>query len=250
MAWTPPLRGMLTGMLGTKVGMTEVFTEKGTSIPVTVIAAGPCSVVQHKTPGRDGYSAVQLGYRAARESRVTASLKGHFAKAGVAPMMILREFPAGKLDDLPVGKEIRADLFSPGEYVDVTGLGKGKGFSGGVKRWNFRGGPATHGSMSHRRVGSIGASSWPSRVFPGAHMEGRLGGGPVTVHALQVVKVDPQENLLVLRGAVPGPARGVVVIRKTVKRIRPHVEQAARRVELTKKAKMKAARVAKAAQGK
>jgi large subunit ribosomal protein L3 len=197
--------------------MTQLFNESGDAVPVTIIEAGPCPVVQRKTIGTDGYEAIQIGYRAERKTRrVTRPLKGHFDKAKVAPQKHLGEFrlESTESSQYAVGQILTVGLFEPGETVRVTGVTKGKGFQGGVKRWGYRGGPETHGSMFHRAPGSIGASSFPSRVFKGHHMPGRMGTDTASVKGLKVVKVLPEQNLVLVKGAVPGPAGGLVTISK------------------------------------
>ncbi|MBZ0169970.1 50S ribosomal protein L3 [Candidatus Methylomirabilis lanthanidiphila] len=208
---------MSIGLLGKKIGMTQLFTESGEAVPVTIIEAGPCPVVQRRTIGTDGYEAIQIGYRAERKARgVTKPLKGHFEKAKVAPQKHLREFRLKPQDSsqYAVGQILTVGLFETGEKVQVTGVTKGKGFQGGVKRWGYLGGPETHGSMFHRAPGSIGASSYPSRVFKGHHMPGRMGTDTASVKGLQVVKILPEQNLVLVKGAVPGPAGGLVAICK------------------------------------
>lgn len=196
--------------------MTQLFDDKGRQVPVTVVEAGPCPVVQVKTPERDGYAAVQLGFGAVKPKRVTKPLRGHFAKAGVAPRRWLREFRwDGEMPAL--GQEIRVDIFSPGEKVDVTGTSKGKGFAGNIKRWHGRRGPMSHGSKYHRRVGSLNASTRPARVFKNRHMPGHMGAERVTVQGLEVMRVDPERNLLVIKGAVPGVRGALLQIRSSMK---------------------------------
>lgn len=201
--------------------MTQIFDSKGNFIPVTVIEVGPCHVVQKKTKETDGYEAVQVGVGTVKEKRLNRPERGHFAKAQVAPHRRLRELRTEDArefaDGLEVGSELRADVFAEGEYVDVTGTSKGKGFAGVIKRWNFRRGPMAHGSKYHRRVGSLGAVG-PGRVFKGRKMPGRLGGVRRTIQGLEVVKVDPERNLLLIRGSVPGPKGALLEIRETVKR--------------------------------
>ena len=206
----------MEGILGKKLGMTQVFGDHGTMVPVTVLEVGPCLVVQRKTKDNDGYEAVQVGLVEAKTPRnTTQPMKGHFKKAGVAPTRRTAEFKLGEGDeDLKAGDEIKASIFNPGEYVDVVGTSKGKGFQGVVKRHGFRGGRATHGSMFHRAPGSIGSSAYPSRVFKGMRMAGRMGGERVTTKNLQIVKVDAEQNLIYVRGAVPGPRSGYVAIRR------------------------------------
>ena len=209
---------MKKAILGKKLGMTQIFAEDGTLIPVTVIEAGPCSVVQKKTVEVDGYSAVQLGFSDAKVNRVNKPLKGHFAKGDVAPKRTLKEFRFENTDAYNVGDLIKADAFAAGEKVDVTGTSKGKGYAGVIKRWNFQRLKETHGSGPvARHGGSNGACSSPSRVFPGLKMAGHLGAEKVTVQNLTVVKVDAENNLIAIKGAIPGPNGGIVVIRDSVK---------------------------------
>lgn len=203
-------------ILGRKIGMSQIFTEEGVAVPVTVIEAGPCPVVQVKTPERDGYAAVQIGYGEIPENKVNQPLRGHFRRSGVAPQRYLREVRV-EGEDLPtVGEEIKVDIFSEGDAVDVIGTSKGKGFAGVVKRYGFNRGPMSHGSMYHRRVGSLGATD-PQRVFKGRRMPGRMGHERVTILNLRVMKVDPERNLLLVRGAVPGPNGSLVYVRKSVR---------------------------------
>jgi len=204
------------GIIGIKLGMTQVFAQDGTSVPCTVLQAGPCVVVQRRTAQKDGYEAVQLGLvEFVKPQRINRPMTGHFKKAGVPPLRLLREFRLEEsADETKVGDRVLVGRFAPGEIVDVTGVSKGKGFQGGVKRWHFRGGDETHGSMFHRAPGGIGASSFPSRVWKGQHFPGHMGHERVTVKNLRVVKVDSEENLLLVRGAVPGPTGGYLLIRK------------------------------------
>ena len=206
----------IDGIIGIKLGMTQVFAPDGTAVPCTVLQAGPCVVVQRRTTQKDGYEAVQLGLvEFVKPQRVNRPMTGHFKKAGVPPLRLLREFRLeASADETKVGDRVLVDGFAPGEIVDVTGVSKGKGFQGGVKRWHYRGGDETHGSMFHRAPGGIGASSFPSRVWKGQHFPGHMGHERVTVKNLRVVKVDNEENLLLVRGAVPGPTGGYLLIRK------------------------------------
>jgi len=204
------------GLIGRKVGMTQLFSEDGRQLPVTVIQAGPCTVVEVRTKATHGYDALQLGFEP-KKKNVTKPAAGHFKKAGVGPMRILREMRLGKLEGYQKGQAVTVELFSPGELVDVSGVTKGKGFQGGVKRHGWHGGDATHGSMFHRAPGSIGASSDPSRVWPGHRLPGRMGGDRRTVLNLQVIRVMPEQNLLVVQGAVPGASGSLVLVRKSVK---------------------------------
>jgi large subunit ribosomal protein L3 len=213
---------MLNGIIGKKIGMTQIFHEDGRLVPVTVIQAGPCPVVQIKTPLKDQYSALQLGFEEEGKKRVKKPLQGHCAKAHVSVVRFLREFSAPDVSPYQVGQAITVEEFKVGDRVDVTGISKGKGFMGVVKRWGFRGGRATHGSMFHRAPGSIGASSYPSRVWPGQKMGGHTGNRRVTLQNLEVVDIRPRQNLLLIKGAVPGGPRGLLLIRKA-KKIQPEV---------------------------
>ena len=207
---------MQKAIIGKKIGMTQIFDAEGKVVPVTVIQAGPCNVIQRKTVETDGYEAVQLGFGEVKEKHVTKALKGHFAKSGVAVKKVLKEF---RLDciTLNVGDEVKADVFAEGECVDVTGISKGKGYAGTVKRWGTHRGPMTHGSGYHRGPGSMGACSSPSRVFKGKKLAGHLGCEKVTVQNLDVVRVDTDRNLILVKGAIPGPKGGIVTIKNTVK---------------------------------
>jgi large subunit ribosomal protein L3 len=207
------------GIIGKKVGMTQIFDEKGNVIPVTVIEAGPCVVVQKKTVENDGYSSIQLGFGDIRDKLVNKPKKGHFEKAGVAPKRVLREFRLATAESFSVGDIIKADTFAPGDVVDVTGTSKGKGFSGVIKRWHAHRLKMTHGTGPvHRQVGSMGSNTDPSRVFKGKHMAGQLGNERVTVQNLDVVKVDSENNLIALKGAIPGPKGGIIIIADSVKK--------------------------------
>ena len=209
---------MINGILGRKVGMTQVFDESGEAIPVTVIEAGPCPVVQIKTVEQDGYNAVQVGFFDRKESKFNKPELGHFKKASGEPKHYLKELCVDELDDVSVGFVIDSSAFSVGDLVDVTGVSKGKGFAGVVKRWGFAGGRKSHGGQQdHRRPGSIGQSAQPSRVFKGQKMPGRMGNKKATVQNLQVIKTDPARNLLLVKGAVPGSKNGLLVIRRAVK---------------------------------
>ena len=205
----------MEGILGKKVGMTQVFGDKGVMVPVTVLEVGPCLVVQRKTAAADGYEAVQLGLvEEGRKIRVGRPREGHFKKAGVAPMRQLVEFKVGADDEAKPGDQVKASVFAVDDYVDVAGASKGKGFQGVIKRHGFGGGRATHGSMFHRAPGSIGQSAFQSRVFPGTRLPGRMGGERVTVKNLKVVKVDEENNLLYLKGAVPGAKDSFLTLRR------------------------------------
>ena len=210
---------MKKGIIGKKIGMTQIFDENGKVIPVTVIEAGPCAVVQKKTVENDGYSAVQLGFSDAKVNRVNKPLKGHFAKGDVAPTKVLREFRLEDDSALNVGDIVKADIFADGEYVDVTGTSKGKGYQGTIKRWNGSRLKETHGTGPvHRHAGSMGACSTPSRIFKGKKMPGHMGAERVTVQNLIVAKVDAENNLLAIKGAVPGPKGGTVLVYNSVKK--------------------------------
>jgi large subunit ribosomal protein L3 len=206
---------MVTGIIGKKVGMTQVFGPDGTVVPVTVLKAGPCVVVQAKGAQREGYEAVQLGLVEQRPARVNAPKAGHFKKAGVPPTRVLRELrvKAGG-EALKAGDQVLVTMFNPGERVDVIGTSKGRGFQGVVRRHHYKGGPETHGCKTHDMPGSIGASAWPSRVIKGRRLPGHMGMARNTVRNLTVVKIDPERHLLLVRGAVPGARNSLVVVRK------------------------------------
>lgn len=208
---------MKKAILATKVGMTQVFNEEGMLIPVTVLQAGPCTVVQVKTQDNDGYEAVQVGFGEIREKLVNKPETGHFKKAGVSVKRFVREFRFENAAEYVVGQEIKADIFAAGDKVDATAISKGKGFQGAIKRHGQSRGPMAHGSKYHRHAGSNGACSDPSRVFKGKHMPGHMGNVQVTVQNLEVVCVDTEKNLLLVKGAVPGPKKSLVTIKETVK---------------------------------
>lgn len=211
----------MEGVIGRKVGMTQFFDKEGEFIPVTVIEVTPCPIVQIKTAEKEGYNALQLSSGQKRKSLFNKPLSGHFEKAKVEPKRILKEFRLEKIDEkLELGKEIKADLFSAGERVDITGISKGLGFQGGVRRYKFSGGPKTHGQSDRLRApGSVGASSYPSRTYKGQRMAGRMGNQRVTVSNLEVVEVDMEKNLLVIKGAVPGKKNSILLIKKSKKSI-------------------------------
>jgi large subunit ribosomal protein L3 len=207
---------MISGLIGKKVGMTQIIQEDGIVVPITVVQAGPCVVVQKKTVAKDGYEAVQLGFvEFIKPKRVTKGMTGHFKKAGTAPVRILREIRIEGDDSPKAGDKVLCDIFMAQERVHVIGTSKGRGFAGLIKRHHFRGGRASHGSMFHRAPGSIGASAFPSRVIKGMRMAGHLGNERVTVRNMRVERVDQENNLLYLRGAVPGPAGGYLVLEKS-----------------------------------
>ncbi len=209
---------MIQGILGKKLGMTQVFAADGRRIPVTVVEAGPCTVLQKKTESVDGYNALQVGFSEKKTHRVNKPMMGHFKKADQGAFANLRELAAVNVDDYQVGDQIICDaVFKAGDIVDITGTSKGKGFQGVIKRWGFSGGRATHGSHFHRAPGSIGMSATPSRVHRGKKMPGQMGNARVTTQNLEIVEVRPEQNLILVKGAIPGANQGLVVIRKCVK---------------------------------
>ncbi len=208
---------MQKAILATKVGMTQIFNEDGVLTPVTVLQAGPCAVTQVKTVENDGYSAVQVGFGEIREKLVNKPRKGHFAKAGVSNKRYLKEFRFDNAEEYQVGQEIKADIFSEGDKVDATAKSKGKGFQGAIKRHGQSRGPMTHGSKFHRHAGSNGACSDPSKVFKGKGMPGHMGAVKVTIQNLEIVRVDAENNLILVKGAVPGPKKAVVMLKESVK---------------------------------
>ena len=209
---------MKKAILATKVGMTQIFNENGMLIPVTVLQATPNVVTQVKTVENDGYAAVQVGFGEIRDVLVNKPRKGHFAKAGVANKRFLREFKFENAAEYTVGQEIKADIFAEGDKIDATGTSKGKGFQGAIKRHGLSRGPMKHGSKYHRHAGSNGAATTPGRVFKGKHMPGHMGAVKVTVQNLEVVRVDLENNLLLVKGAVPGPKKALLVLKETVKK--------------------------------
>ena len=208
---------MKKAILATKVGMTQIFNEEGMLIPVTVLQAGPCVVTQVKTEENDRYASVQVGFGEIREKLVNKPEKGHFEKAGVDVKRFLKEFRFENAAEYEVGQEIKADIFADGDHIDVTAISKGKGFQGAIKRHGQSRGPMTHGSKYHRHAGSNGAASDPSKVAKGKKMPGLMGNGQVTVQNLEIVRVDTENNLLLVKGAVPGPKKSLVTIKETVK---------------------------------
>jgi large subunit ribosomal protein L3 len=203
----------MLGIIGRKVGMTQVFNEKGEAVPATLIEAGPCPIVQVKTQEKDGYTALQLGFGDKREKNLTKPVIGQYKKAGVPARAMLREFLIDDVGEYKAGQEIKVDIFEIGKKVDVVATSIGRGFQGTTKRHGFTGGKATHGVTTHRQPGSIGASAFPSRVIKGKRLPGRMGGKRVTMKNLQVVAVDAEQSLLVVRGAIPGPVRGFVLVK-------------------------------------
>ena len=208
---------MKKAILATKVGMTQIFDENGVLVPVTVLQAGPCVVTQVKTADNDGYSAIQVGFGEKKENRVNKPMKGQFAKAGVSCKRYLKEFRFEDAETYTLGQEIKADIFGAGDKIVATATSKGKGFQGAIKRHGQSRGPMAHGSKYHRHAGSNGACSDPSKVFKGKRMPGQMGGKKITVQNLEIVKVDVENNLLLVKGAVPGPKKSMVTIKETVK---------------------------------
>lgn len=208
---------MKKGLIGRKLGMTQVFSEDGSAVPVTVIEVEPSVIIQKKTVDTDGYDAVQLGYGRIKQKGVVKALQGHFRAADKGYFRVLREF-RGDLEGAEVGQELKVDIFAAGDYVDVVGISKGKGFAGAVKRHGFGGGRATHGSMFHRAPGSIGASADPSRVFKGKKLPGQMGNERKTIQNLRILAIRPEENALLIKGSVPGGRRGVVLIKQAIKK--------------------------------
>ncbi len=208
---------MKKAILATKVGMTQIFNDQGVLVPVTVLQAGPCVVTQVKTEENDGYKAVQVGFVDKREKLVSKPVKGHFDKAGVVYKRYVREFRLENAEEYSVKDEIKADIFAAGDKVDATAVSKGKGFQGAVKRYGQRRGPMTHGSKFHRHQGSNGSATTPGRVFKGKGMPGHMGHVQVTVQNLEVVRVDAENNLILVKGAVPGPKKSLVTLKETVK---------------------------------
>ena len=208
---------MKKAILATKIGMTQIFNEDGVLVPVTVLQAGPCVVTQVKTEENDGYSAVQVGYGDKREKLVNKPMKGHFDKAGVSGKRFVKEFRLDNAAEYEMGQEIKVDVFEAGDHVDATAVSKGKGFQGAIKRHGQSRGPMAHGSKYHRHAGSNGAASDPSKVFKGKKMPGQMGNKQITVQNLEVVRVDAENNVLLVKGAVPGPKKSLVTIKETVK---------------------------------
>ena len=210
---------MKKAILATKVGMTQIFNEDGVLTPVTVLQAGPCVVTQVKTEENDGYSAVQVGFVDKKEKGINKPQKGHFDKAGVAPKRFVREFRFENAEEYTVGQEIKADIFAAGDKIDATATSKGKGYAGGIKRHGLKSGPSAHGSKYHRHAGSNGAASDPSKVFKGKKMPGHMGSKRITIQNLEIVRVDAENNLILVKGSVPGPKKSLVTIKESVKAI-------------------------------
>ena len=208
---------MKKGLIGKKIGMTQIFNEEGKVIPVTVIEAGPCVVSQVKTEETDGYNSIQLGFGAIKESKVNKPERGHFTKANIAPARYLREFRVDSIEDVKVGDELKADIFMAGDKIDIQGTSKGKGFQGVIKRHGQHRGPMGHGSMYHRRPGSMGSTSTPGRVFKGKKLPGHMGAEAVTIQNLEVIKVDLDKNIILVKGSVPGAKGSILKIKSSVK---------------------------------
>ena len=208
---------MKKGLIGKKRGMTQIFNEEGKVIPVTVIEAGPCVVSQVKTEETDGYNSIQLGFGAIKESKVNKPERGHFTKANIAPARYLREFRVDSIEDVKVGDELKADIFMAGDKIDIQGTSKGKGFQGVIKRHGQHRGPMGHGSMYHRRPGSMGSTSTPGRVFKGKKLPGHMGAETVTIQNLEVIKVDLDKNIILVKGSVPGAKGSILKIKSSVK---------------------------------
>lgn len=208
---------MSKGLIGKKIGMTQIFADDGRRIPVTVVAAGPCTITQLKDNAKDGYTSVQLAYESMESQRVSKSILNHCAAAAKGAFRYFREFRNIDIADKSIGDTLTAEIFTTGEFVDVHATSKGKGFQGVMKRWNFKGGKASHGSRFHRAPGSIGCSATPSRVFKNKKMPGQYGNATITVQRLQVIRIDAEANLILIKGAIPGPKNGIVTIKNTVK---------------------------------
>jgi len=204
---------MIQGLIGKKIGMTQLFDQESIMVVVTLVEAGPCYIVSKKTIQSDGYEALQLGFGIGKPQRFNKPMSGHFNKSKVPPLKILKEFKVEKVEDYELGQEIKADIFNSGDILDITGISKGKGFSGTMKRYGFRGGPSSHGGMAHRRPGSIGQASYPGRVFKGIKMAGRMGGRNTTVRGAGVVSVNPEQNLIAIKGSLPGPNGGILLLK-------------------------------------
>lgn len=225
---------MINGLLGKKIGMTQIFKDEGRIVPVTVIEAGPCQVLQVKSPDKDGYAAIQLGFDSKKEARVNKPQMGRFKKIKANPVRFIKEIKTGNLEGVKPADNITVDIFTAGDYVDITGTSIGKGFQGGVKRWHWKGGPKTHGSNSHRAPGSIGSSAEPSRVYKGQHLPGQMGNAKVTVQNLEVVEIDKENNLMLVKGAVSGPKGRYLIIKRALKKKRKELKIQAKQEEKPK----------------
>jgi large subunit ribosomal protein L3 len=237
---------MSLGILGKKKGMTQVFRDDGRIIPVTVVEAGPCTVLQVKTKEKDGYEAVQIGFCEKKEKLVSKPELGKFKKINISPKRFIKEIRTSADQKFEVGQQMKVDIFAAGDAVDVTGTSIGKGFQGGMKRWHWSGGKQTHGSMSHRRPGSIGSTTTPGRVIKGHHLPGRMGGDTVTTQNIEVVKIDTENNLLILEGSVPGPNNSLLIIQKAKKRAKAKIPQ----IVIVKEKKEKTKKEAPGGKGK
>lgn len=210
---------MNKGLIGKKIGMTQIFVEDGRRVPVTVVEAGPCVVLQKKTLENDGYNAIQLGFEAKSAAKSTRAEIGHSKAAGQGSFRLLRELRTDNVNQYNVGDILNTDIFAPGELIDVTGISIGKGFQGVIKRWGFKGGRSSHGSRFHRAPGSIGCSATPSRVFKNKKMPGQMGNEKVTIQRLQIVRIDSNDNLILIKGAIPGSTNSMVLIKNSVKSV-------------------------------
>jgi len=237
---------MSLGILGKKKGMTQVFRDDGRIIPVPVVEAGPCTVLQVKTKEKDGYEAVQIGVCEKKEKLVSKPELGKFKKINISPKRFIKEIRTSADQKFEVGQQMKVDIFAAGDAVDVTGTSIGKGFQGGMKRWHWSGGKQTHGSMSHRRPGSIGSTTTPGRVIKGHHLPGRMGGDTVTTQNIEVVKIDTENNLLILEGSVPGPNNSLLIIQKAKKRAKAKIPQ----IVIVKEKKEKTKKEAPGGKGK
>jgi len=239
---------MIRGIMGKKIGMTQIFDTEGNITPVTVVEAGPCTVLGLKDLAKGKSSVVKhkviLGYETVKETRLQKPVLGFFKKVGQTPLKHVKEFESADNKDYKIGDQLKADLFKAGDFVDVTGTSIGKGFQGGMVRWNWNGGPAAHGSMHHRRVGSIGSSSDPSRVYKGQHMPGHMGMDTVTVQSLRVMRVDADQNLILVKGAVPGHKNGFVVINRSKKKAFRSLDEVKASQSAVKKNPMKQSKAA------
>ena len=215
----------MNGLLGKKIGMTQIFREDGQVIPVTVIESGPCSILQIKTKEKDGYNAIQLGFEEVAETKIKKPLKNKFKKIKVKPTKLIREIKVSDPENYKIGQNLEVTQFAPGDFVDIIGTSIGKGFQGGIKRWNWSGGPESHGSMSHRAPGSIGASAYPSRVYKGHHLPGHMGNKRTTIQNLEVVKIDKDNCLLAVKGSVPGHKNCYLIIKRAKKKKKAKVVQ-------------------------
>lgn len=248
----------MAGILGKKIGITQIFNEEGEVLPVTLIEGGPCAVLQIKTKDIDGYDAIQIGFEDVKESKLKRPVRGKFKKANIPAKRLIKEIRVTEPKIYSLGQNLDLTQFSPGDFVDIVGISKGRGFQGGIKRWHWKRGPETHGSMSHRAPGSIGASAFPSRVVKGHHLPGHMGNQRVTVQNLEVIKVDKENNLLLVKGSVPGHKNSYLIIRKSKKKkvkpvkieVKPKVEQPKKQEPKEEKKTPSAAKPQKSAEGK